>query len=349
MMLARFFAEGAKIVTVFPQCGASFIVDTPFSFYPAAIAYSFLYAGLWPLGIRIAGVAMAFVWVALTYWWIVRTIHIRQYRIYLLATIAAIFGFGVLPFLMILARSEQWLIVLIGFYCLLPVFSKHILRPASILHDLGWLFVFVLATSLFFYVHPKAIFFFPLVIISAYYSLGVKRKLLLVISISFIIICSVQSVLFAKATSRCDSAPKLSAMLSSQTIDFSLIKTQPEKFIATAIKNTIKAPVKVVNHIVFNNSYQSGWLPASNKSDKGFIVKLANGVAKTTFLFCIFGALMLPFRFLWKARNISGRDERFFIIIALWVGLVGHLAIYNAWNFYSGALILPLSIWMLVL
>lgn len=349
MVLARFFAEGAKVVTLFPQCGASFIVDTPFSFYPAAIVYSFLYAGLWPLGIRIAGIAMAFVWLALTYWWVVRAIPARQYRIYMLATIAAILGFGVLPFLMVLARSEQWLITLIGFYCLLPVFSKRILRPASILPDLGLLFVFVLATSLFFYIHPKAIFFFPLVIISAYYTFGVKRKLLLGLSISFILICSVQSVLLAKATSRCDSAPKLSAMLSSQTIDFSLIKTHPEKFIATAIKNTVKAPVKIVNHILFSDSYQSGWLPATNKNDLGFMVSLANGSAKTIFLVCIFCALILPFRFLWNARSISGRDERFFIIMALWVGLVGHLAIYNAWNFYSGALVLPLVIWMLVL
>jgi hypothetical protein len=80
-----------------------------------------------------------------------------------------------------------------------------------------------------------------------------------------------------------------------------------------------------------------------------FAVKFANGSAKILLLTCLWSALLLPLFYFWKVRSAKKVDERFFIILALWVGFVGHLVIFNTWNFYSGALALPLALCMLVL
>lgn len=346
---ARFFAEGGKIVTLFPQCGASFVVDTPLTWYPAAIIYAFLYAGLEPLGLRISGVAMALAWIALSFWGIVRITSIRQYSIYLYAAVAVILGLGVLPFLMILARSEQWLILLITLYCLFPIISRRVIFHKSTFSKWGLFFVFCLVTSLFFYSHPKAIFFFPLVIISAFYTFGIKNRLLLWLSISFLAICAFQSVLFAKTLTHCEGAPKLSAMLTSQTLDFGLIKTAPLEFIATATENIINAPNSITNYVLFSNNYQSGWLPAVNEASLTFAIRFVNSSSKTLLLTCLWSALLLPLFFFSKLRSTAKNREKFFLALALWIGLVGHLAIFSTWNFYGGALVLPLSLLILVL
>ena len=346
---ARFFAEGGKIVTLFPQCGASFIVDTPLTWYPAAMIYAFLYAGLEPLGIRISGVAMALVWVTLSFWGILKITSIRQYSIYLYAAIAVILGLGVLPFMLILARSEQWLILLITLYCFFPIISRRVISHESTLNKWGLFFVFCLVTSLFFYSHPKAIFFFPLVIVSVFYTFGIKNRLFLGLSISFLVICTFQSVLLAKTLTHCEDAPKLSAILSSQTLDFKLIKTSPVAFITTATENIINAPNSITNYVLFSNNYQSGWLPAVNEGSLTFAVRFVNDISQALLLTCLWSALLLPLFFFYKFINSAKNRENFFLVLALWIGLVGHLAIFSTWNFYGAALILPLSILILVL
>lgn len=349
ILQARFFAEGGKIVTLFPQCGASFIVDTPLTWYPAAMIYAFLYAGLEPLGIRISGVAMALVWVTLSFWGILKITSIRQYSIYLYAAIAVILGLGVLPFMLILARSEQWLILLITLYCFFPIISRRVISHESTLNKWGLFFVFCLVTSLFFYSHPKAIFFFPLVIVSVFYTFGIKNRLFLGLSICFLVICTFQSVLLAKTLTHCEDAPKLSAILSSQTLDFKLIKTSPVAFITTATENIINAPNSITNYVLFSNNYQSGWLPAVNEGSLTFAVRFVNDISQALLLTCLWSAMLLPLFFFYKLVNSAKNRENFFLVLALWIGLVGHLAIFSTWNFYGAALVLPLSLLILVL
>ena len=349
ILQARLFAEGGKIVTLFPQCGASFVVDTPLSWYPAAMIYAFLYSGLEPLGIRISGLAMAFAWVALSVWGVVKITSISQYRIYLFAAVAVILGLGVLPFMLILARAEQWLILLITLYSLFPIISRRIIFYESALNKWSLFFVFCLVTSLFFYSHPKAIFFFPLIIISAFYTFGKKYRLHLGLSIIFLVICISQSMLIAKTLTSCEDAPKLSAILSSQTLDFKLIKTSPVAFITTATENIINAPNSITNYVLFSNNYQSGWLPAVDEGSLTFAVRFVNDISQALLLTCLWSALLLPLFFFCKFINSAKNRENFFLVLALWIGLVGHLAIFSTWNFYGAALILPLSILILVL
>jgi hypothetical protein len=347
MMLARFFAEEGKIVTAFPQCGSSFFINTPLLFYPAAIVHSFLYSSLLPFGIRISGVAMAFLWVVLFYWWIVNFHPVRQNRIYLFGCITAMLSLGITPFLLILARSEQWLVMLITLYCIFPIISKNILQRQSVFWHLVLVIAFALVTSLFFYVHPKAVFFAPLVAVSAIYTFRGKSRLKLLI-LSFIFACTVQNILFAKTALDCEQAPKLSAMLSAQTIDFGLIKTNPTELIRTAVGNLLTAPIKITTHILFNHSYQSGWLSDMDEYYSSAMPNIANVGSKILLLACLWGALILPLLYFRRSITSNSIGASFCLVASLWTGYVGHLALYNSWNFYSGALILPLAIVILI-
>jgi hypothetical protein len=349
LVRARFFAEEGKMLSLFPQCASGFILDTPISWYPAAAIYSILYSNLWPLGLRISGVVTAFIWLALLSYWVVLTIPARSDRVRVLGVIAAVFGLGVLPLTLVLARAEQWLILLLVAYCVFSALAEqHFQRPRIWVISL-WFVAFCIVTSLFFYAHPKAIFFLPVVIFSAFCIFGFRHKLLLWLAVSFTILCATQSVLMAKSVIYCNEAPILSEMLASQTIKLTAIRESPKEFLLEAINNMTSAPSKIVRHMVFQNDYQSGWLPSGGEDKIGILAKLANFgielVVRVTFWLAV---VISPIAFI---SSIIKKSEgcRKYLIASLWLGLVGHLIIFKEWNFYGGALPILVALMLIVL
>ena len=202
-----------KMHTLIPQCRADFALEIPISWYPAATIYHLLYSGVSPLGIRIISLATTFSWLALIAFWAKWTFPIRQDRIRTLAAMAAVVGLGVLPFTIILSRSEQWLLLLLTVFCVFPIAANRPSRFDSRWISVAWFIVFCIGISLFFYAHPKAVFFLPVVIASAYYGLRSGSKTLFGLSVLFTVICTFQSVQFARELYRCEDAPNLSDFL----------------------------------------------------------------------------------------------------------------------------------------
>ncbi len=337
------------MLSLFPQCASGFILDTPISWYPAALIYSFLYSNLGPLGIRLAGVTTAYIWLGLLSYWAIVTIPVRQDRIRLLAAIAAVLGLGVLPFTLVLARAEQWLVLLVTIYCMFPAFSERAFHLESRWRAAIWLIVFCIVTSLFYYTHAKAVFFLPVVIVSAGYFFGARHKLLLGLAVIFAIFCAYQSVQVAKAVIRCEDAPILSGILASLTVNLSMLKESPETVLLVGVENLISAPEKIIAHLIFQKDYQSGWLPPVGLGELNPLAKLANIGIKLVLSTIFWLAVVIPpigIVFSIRKKTISYGE---YLISSLWVAFIGHLTIYRVWNFYGGVLVITLMVMLLFL
>lgn len=348
LVQARFLAEGGQMLSLFPQCASGFILDTPLTWYPAAAVFSLLYGYLQPVGLRIAGIATVLAWVAAFAGWVFLTIPAGRGRLRNLAGMAGILGLGVLPLTMGLARPEQWLVLLLTCYLTLAAGAGRLDSRGRAWTPAVLFAAFLLMTSLLNFVHPKALFFLPFVIVAACCVFGTRRKWLLGLAAAFAIVCAYQTFGFAQAVTRCEDAPILSGILGAQTTKLSLAFSDPIGFVLEVSGNLAAAPGKIAEHGVFQSAYQSAWLPPVPFAASEAIVRAVNlGATGVWYLACLLAALLPPLVFL-RRPGPDGDGAGRFLIPALWIGLLGHLALYREWNFYGGAMVIAIAGLLLV-
>ena len=101
--------------------------------------------------------------------------------------------------------------------------------------------------------------------------------------------------------------------------------------------------------MIFQKEYQSGWLPPSQAEGFGYIVSIVNlGVAIILQVVVWLALAAPPIRIFSTRRWKFIRNEKI-LTCALWIALVGHLAIYKVWNFYGGGLAIPLSVALIIM
>lgn len=347
-MRGQFIANGWRFNSLLPQCGPGYLHSLPALLIPGALVYDVLYSAATPLGIRIIGVSTALLWVGMSVATISALIQSNATRRLTLASFAAIMGLGVLPLTLVMMRSEQILLVLLTLFLGLPLFVRRYLRA----YQGGWLlacaFAFCIAASIFFYTHPKALFFFPLVIVSGLLSFGPRSRFLAAGVGIFVLLCVWQGLQFASALTACTDAPILSALLASNTISFSGLKSAPGVFLAGLIENIQVAPVGILQHLTFADRYQSAWLAPAPDVQAWWMTSWINDGIYYAILIVFWAAVLVPpvlvlFRLV---RRLFG--GAFWCLLTLWVGFIGHVALYRTWNFYAGALVIPLAGLLLV-
>lgn len=339
LILARAFDEGWTLVSLFPQCKSSFISSLPLTWYPAATFYGVIYSKLELLGLRIVGIGGAIVWIAVMVYWSLNVVRSWTLRLYTIAALIALNSFGVLPFILVLARPEQILVLCIAYYCIVPLFLRFDKTHSFWLHVLI-VTSFVLITSVFYYSHPKALFFTPLVLASVICSVQLRRWQYLIPLMFFIFATVYQSYDHAKLVYQCDEAPILRAELALNTINPSLLASNPKVFFVDAIKNLISAPRKIVKHVPLQKNYQSGWLPPSPGAG-GLLAKILGVVTKVFFVLSFLTVFFFSIRKVlteFKERKITTQS---IIATMLALSLLVHIALYNAWHFYTPGLIFP--------
>jgi hypothetical protein len=349
MMQAAAIANGWKFNTLYPECHSDFLLNIPVSMRPAAFAYGVLYAKATPLGIRISSVVTALCWgalLALAVRWVYP--HRRMY-LPALAIVAAVTGLGVLPLTLGLARAEQWLALLLTLFVLFPALVERISRPGQRVRQLACLVVFCFATSFFFYIHPKAIFFFPVVIVSAYFSFRSRSIALCTVAVVFVLACTVQSISFSSAAIKCVDAPILSSLLASQTTAPGMVVKSPTTFVHELLTNLTSAPYAINSLLTFQESYQSDWLPSMNGITGAPWIAGINVAIEAALTLTIWLAVLVPPISLVVAllRRMSG--YRITLIATLWIGLLGHLMLYKVWAFYGGSFVVPVAAWLVLL
>lgn len=338
------FSGSSTIYSLFPQCNSASVMEVPAIFRPAAIFFSLIYSHLSPLGLRITGVITALIGLAFLY-------HIIRIKLdekkKLLITYSLAFGpisFGVMPYLLLIARAEQIITLALFISCFLCVYkngnySKNTYYPTILF--------FLFTTTCLAYIHPKAIFFLPFSLFCAFWLTRLRRKIF-TFTISLVIIYAYFSLYkISVFISQCENAPLAQKILNSNFISASLLWESPLNFFQLAWQNASTAPEKIVEHLLFQSNYQSGWLPPTGTL--GLLQTVINTIAKPIMLWTVIighiGAIVVFFYSVFKGKPSVYQALAFFLAI----GSLSSAVFITSWNFYSATLYVPLSVVLMIL
>ena len=349
MSRARFFLEGGQLVTLLPKCDTSPTTQVPLTWYPAAILYGFVYALPGGLGLRLTGIGLGLIYLSLLWFWVGKLFRDEKWRNIFRTLIIAINCLGVLPLILILARSEQILVLSMLLLCLFSIFWCTTEIDSRRLKTLKVL-AFLLLVSTFYYAHPKSLFFSPFVLIAAFYIFRKENLYVKAAILSVILFAAYQALQQAKNLD-CPGAPIVSKILSQVTIDFQLLSPNALRFFEIGGENIFRSLGAVVKRLLFASSYQSAWLPGLDEPG------LANGVLFLNYAIeksLILGVASLLLLLLFElARQLVRRQisREIALAVGLLVGLLAHGFVYNAnsWHFYTPGLIVPIFTIMFLL
>jgi hypothetical protein len=341
LLNARFFLEGAEKFSLLPQCANTIGLMLSWVFYPAAIALSFVFQYLEPFGIRASGVFFALVWFSLLAYWCYRqTTEDWFTRFCFLIAFSAL---GVLPYLWVLSRSEQFIILSILILCLLALYLP--LKKSkwqSFIVTIAVVFI----VSIFFYVHPKSLFFTPLILVLIWKITSSMHFFVRLSLFSYIIMLVFQVFFDASLMSECNDAPILRDLLKSYTLPLNLLIVHPFVFIELAFSNIIHLPERILNHLIFSNTFQSGWLPPLETPK---IIRVLNEIiyyilfvlVVLTHLLSIFLSIFLLIR--------QKLEFRVVVAALLAVANIANAAFYVNQSFYDGLQYIGFSLLILCL
>lgn len=344
MMRTVFFSEAHRVLTLMPQCGPDLGITVPYSLYPAAALADLIFGGLPPIAIRFVGVITAFVWSFLLIALVFLLFATDRNRMYLISGSLSILGLGVLPWTLVLARPEQWLLLLLTTVLTLTIFNSRRELTRHWIVDFFILFFFCLISSLIFFSHPKSLFFLPFLLVSAYQLFRERGIVYFLAVLAYLLIAGYQTFEFARISTSCADAPILQGYLKSQTTDiFGLLRT-PIETSAELFFNLLSASGKIAGHLVYQRDYQSAWiLPLSPPEVDGLLGNLNFAISYLVQTLIWLGVAfpMFSLAMAFRERRV---DQRTAVTQGLWLGFVGHLAVYKAWNFYGGSFAVGIAI-----
>jgi hypothetical protein len=340
MTQANVFNNGGMLLTALPQCFPEMTMDIPVTWMPGAAIYQIVYANLSPLMIRISGIVIALLWV-FSVIVIYKKIALSKISSSCMIIITlSIIGLGVLPLTLVLSRSEQLLLILLSYFIYLIFTSPN----KKLIQLFSRVFVFFIATSLFYYIHGKSVFFSPVVILSAWIGFRGSRFLQILL-VLFVLSIALQTIIAGRDLFKCEDAPIIAAGFASQTIKMSILIDNPSVFFRLLYIYLDSAPDKIINHIIFKPTYQSNWLPSINYYGEQqylkqviniFITIVIKGIMLLSFIVPLISISVAFFRRQLGLRHI--------LVFTLLISLLAHLSIYTNWNFYGGILVIAVCV-----
>lgn len=265
--VSRFFLEDQHLVSFFPQCSTMSDRAVSWVFYPAAALISTIYSNLSPLGTRLSGIVLTLVWFGLLTFWCFKQTNEKS-GMTRLAGLIAFSSLGVLPYLLVLSRSEQFMTLPILVFCLTAFYFKA--EKTVFKQCLGALLLtFIL--SCFFYVHPKSLFFLPFLLVALWLTTETYHTLIRCALLVYALVLFAQVLHESNAIAACTDAPAMQALLAANTLLPGMLFSAPLDFINAASNNLLNFPDKLLLHLTFNPVSQSGWLPPIESSDSFFL------------------------------------------------------------------------------
>jgi hypothetical protein len=337
VMDARFFAEHRTLVTLTPQCGASWVNPLPLAFYPGSIFVTLLYGGLELVGLKVSGIVLALAWFAGTGWLACRTATRKTERVRRFGIVAALLGCGVFPCVLVLARRESVMLLCLLAYCAFPIASR---RWAST----RWggpvvATAFILTTSLFFFSHPKALFYLPFVLVSALATAPWRRGRSVVVIVPCVLVIATECVRFIAATVRCDDAPGLTKMWAALTLDPGLVARDPTAFFASGLTNLVETPERAWAGLMFRAN-TTGWVPLPRSARLPLDLLTLNSVTSATFAVFLVGMPVLLLLAAWRRRTGASLSN-LALAASLALSVAANAFMLNDYAFYNSQLMLP--------
>lgn len=337
--IARLFLEGGDAVTLFPQCTATTGRAVSWMFYPVGILLSALYAHLGPLGLRVSGVILSLAWFGLLAYWCLAQACDRKLALQRFTGLVAVTSLGILPLLWVLSRPEQLLVLAILMLCLVALFSS---KPKSASGQGAVALGVALLLSFLFYAHPKSMFYMPFALAAVWLTTASYHKLVRYGLILLVLVLCVQVFKYFNALGACQDAPSIKFILGANTLLPGALFSTPNEFISAAFNNLVSFPQRLLLHVTFADTYQSGWLPPLSVGFGALpYLNLAIYYSLLVFVVGIHFLAVLMFVLQVVRRHVAGPT----LLALLLAGAnIGNAFFYNIQNFYAGAQFIPLTI-----
>jgi len=335
--MARFFLENEQMLSFFPQCTTSVGHHVAWVFYPAAILISSIYAYLEPFGLRVSGVILALIWFTLlAYWCFRQSPEGWVERFTLLIGCAAL---GVMPYLWVLSRPEQFMYLPILLICIAALYLP---PQRGAWRQIALAGLFGLLVSIFFYAHPKSLFFTPFCLAAAWITTRGFKTFIRVSLCLYVIALAAQVLRNNMLLGSCQDAPAVQAILAANTLMPGMLLNSPVAFVIEAIHNIIQFPERMLTHLTFSPTFQSGWLPPIATGT--YLVSWLNILIHYTLFSLVIGSHLLALGL--ATVNLLRRRLSIALLLAalLAMGDLINIALYKLQNFYAGIQYIPLSI-----
>ena len=354
-------------------CAAIYLDEISYQILNARAGYDhFLYSGLFPMCYSACSISMPWFWrpAKFLYWALYLPVH--DFRLFhhigvaiglastgalaWLASLAlakrgvskalaagfivAVCSFGVLPLVLVMNRPESLITICAGWFAFAPfIFRAEHSRKLHIAVVLGSFAVL----SLFLGLHPKALLFMPLVLVSLWTLAGnLGGRKASVTACLLALLFAGQSYGVYSRSVRCPESPSLNRINSVQYYmpgpDALSAPTAALKELAGNAGNYME----YINGNIFNPVYMQEWLPhvpyewSTTRNIMNFLLRAAFNLILFLSAFFLLVQLMRGWRAL--AQMPGG-----LVPLALAISLAGLVAIQTAKHFYEGAVIIPLS------
>lgn len=337
--VARFFLEDQNLVSFFPQCSTMSDRAVSWVFYPAALLVSATYAYLTPLGVRLSGIILSMGWFALLALWCFKQTDDRTSAIRRFAGLIAFASLGIMPYLWVLSRAEQFMTLPILIFCVSALYFK---GTKSLGLQFAGAILFTIVLSCFFYVHPKSLFFLPFLLTALWFTTETYHKLIRLALLAYVVILFAQVLHESNAIAACKDAPAMQAMLAANTLLPGMLFSAPTEFIQAAYSNIVNFPERLLSHLTFNAYSQSGWLPPI-EGNTSFLFLLNLVIKYLLYAFIVGAHLWSVTEFVIK---LAKRKLSAPILLAAFLASADiiNALLFNIQNFYSGSQFLPISI-----
>lgn len=337
--VARFFLEDRNLVSFFPQCSTMSDRAVSWFFYPAAILVSIIYANLSPLGVRLSGIVLSLGWFALLALWCFKQTNDKTSAIQRLAGLISFAALGVIPYLLVLSRSEQFMTLPILIFCLTALYFK---GEKSLGLQCAGATLLTVVLSCFFYVHPKSLFFLPFLLVALWLATETYHKLIRLALLTYAVILFAQVLHDSNAIAACTDAPAMQAMLAANTLLPGMLFSAPIEFVHAALSNIVNFPDRLLLHLTLNAVSQSGWLPPiEGNTSFLFFLNLAIKYLLYTFIVGAHLASLLVF----IVQTVKRKLSTSILLAALLASAdILNAVFFNIQNFYSGTQFLPIAI-----
>jgi len=202
LLQGRYFYDGGRAGVAFATCGVR-SVALPWLLTPFRMFDSLIYENIsGPAMVRAIGIAQAGAAGLLIWYGLHRALHRVCSGRLLLCLVLAVLTLGIMPFLLILNRPEQVMLIGMVLFAIPPLLMPAS-PPRAIWADMGLGALLALFCGYFFSAHPRAVFALPLVLVCIHH-IFTRRWVAVLVGVLVSIFCGVALLDWAGRTKCAD-------------------------------------------------------------------------------------------------------------------------------------------------
>lgn len=334
---SRLLLDSGKLLYLFPECSKGILLASPVSWYPTQLVNALIYSDMTnPQKLRYWGIAVFVAMIALSAWIVKKTLRPEIGYLATAGALIAPLSLGVMPFLLVMNRPEQGLVLTLLIGCATPLLLGT--RALTTLQAWAMALLFVLLSWMMVGTHIKGIFLLPALLLAAALSIRQWAPILAVTAAGTF--GAVETFRLWSLRTDCPESPFLTHVFHAQALSPDNLQSGLFHFVGLVARNILGAK-DYWRGASLRQEYQGGWLPTAEVPQTLIetILNAAIPVAMTIAIVVIVRAFILAV--LRATRHRAFPSPGPLIAMSLLVCVLCIAGFQSGKNFYEAALIFP--------